>query len=64
VTSEHKTMLLMVLDDLFNQLKKNDFHSFYFDRTSKGMLCDKKGWFSCEGPFVYIKFSVQNTFLE
>jgi hypothetical protein len=43
-------MLLMVLDDLFNQLKKNDFHSFYFDRTSKGMLCDKKGWFSCEGP--------------
>jgi hypothetical protein len=41
----------MVLDDLFNQLKKNDFHSFYFDRTSKGMLCDKKGWFSCEGPF-------------
>jgi hypothetical protein len=34
-------MLLMVLDDLFNQLKKNDFHSFYFDRTSKGMLCDK-----------------------
>lgn len=50
-TSEHKTMLLTVLDDLFNQLKKNDFHSSYFDRTSKGMLCDKKGWFSCEGPF-------------
>lgn len=51
---EHKDLLLTSLDDILNQLKRNDFHSTYFDRSAAGAkrrLCDKKGWFRCEGPF-------------
>ncbi|CAG2189098.1 DNA fragmentation factor subunit beta-like [Mytilus galloprovincialis] len=49
--SDHKNSLISVMDDINNLLKKNDFNAFFFDRTSRGMMCDKKGWFTCEGPF-------------
>lgn len=51
--SETKELLTDLLDQLNTQLKKRDFHGSYFDRTAKpsDRLCDKKGWFQCEGPF-------------
>lgn len=50
---EAKEQLLELLDQLSKKLKKNDFHGSYFDRLSKpgDRLCDKEGWFQCEGPF-------------
>ena len=50
---EQKELLLEVLDQLSQKLKKNDFHGSYFDRLAKpsDRLCDKAGWFQCEGPF-------------
>ncbi|XP_060603868.1 DNA fragmentation factor subunit beta-like [Ruditapes philippinarum] len=48
-----KETLSDLVDQLNATLKKNDFHGAYFDRTAKpnDRLCDKKGWFQCEGPF-------------
>lgn len=48
-----KDVLLELLDQLSQKLKKSDYHGSYFDRTAKPAerLCDKKGWFKCEGPF-------------
>ncbi|XP_045163884.2 DNA fragmentation factor subunit beta-like [Mercenaria mercenaria] len=50
---DSRETLTDLLDRLNTQLKKNDFHGSYFDRTAKtsDRLCDKKGWFQCEGPF-------------
>lgn len=50
---ETKDVLLELLDQLSQKLKKSDYHGSYFDRTAKPAerLCDKKGWFKCEGPF-------------
>ncbi|KAL4221596.1 hypothetical protein ACF0H5_019853 [Mactra antiquata] len=50
---ETKEVLADLLDNLNTRLKKNDFHGSYFDRTAKASdrLCDKHGWFQCEGPF-------------
>lgn len=51
--SDARADLSELLDQLNNKLKKNDFHGGFFDRTAKPgeRLCDKKGWFQCEGPF-------------
>ena len=51
--ADAKETLAELLDQLNVQLKKNDFHGAYFDRTARpsDRLCDKKGWFTCEGPF-------------
>ena len=51
--SDAKEILTESLDQMNNMLKKNDFHGGYFDRTGKPneRMCDKKGWFHCEGPF-------------
>lgn len=48
-----KTLLMELLEDINNSLKANDFHGAYFDRqaAAKQRLCDKKGWFTCQGPF-------------
>lgn len=50
---EYKQDLLDLLEEGFQKLKKSDFHSSYFDRTAseKQRMCDKQGWFRCEGPF-------------
>ncbi|XP_048780692.2 DNA fragmentation factor subunit beta-like [Ostrea edulis] len=50
---ENKQDLLDLLDEGFQKLKKSDFNSLYFDRTSneKGRMCDPQGWFRCEGPY-------------
>ena len=42
-----------MIEQLSQKLKKNDFHGGYFDRTAKpsDRMCDKAGWFQCEGPF-------------
>ncbi|KAJ8320818.1 hypothetical protein KUTeg_002405 [Tegillarca granosa] len=52
-SGEEKELLLELLEDIFEELKRNDFHSSYFDRTAqaKNRICDNKGWFKCEGPF-------------
>ncbi|XP_052819627.1 DNA fragmentation factor subunit beta-like [Mya arenaria] len=51
--SEAREMLSETLEQMMNRLKKNDYHGAYFDRTAKSgdRMCDKKGWFQCEGPF-------------
>ena len=51
--AETKEELLDLLEQLNSGLKKNDFHGGYFDRNTKpaDRMCDKRGWFSCEGPF-------------
>ncbi|KAI8795618.1 DNA fragmentation factor subunit beta [Biomphalaria glabrata] len=47
-----KAELLGIFDKMKTELKKNDQHGHYFDRSSsKQKLCDEKGWFKCEGPF-------------
>ncbi|KAK7094135.1 DNA fragmentation factor subunit beta-like [Littorina saxatilis] len=48
-----KSLLLDLLEEIHTALKSNDFHGSYFDRNAaaKQRLCDKKGWFKCEGPF-------------
>ncbi|KAL3861940.1 hypothetical protein ACJMK2_007950 [Sinanodonta woodiana] len=48
-----KDDLVAALDTIFNRLKSEDFHGRYFDRTDRSgeSMCDKKGWFQCEGPF-------------
>ena len=50
---ETKEFLLELVEQLSQKLKKNDFHGGYFDRTAKPSerICDKAGWFQCEGPF-------------
>ena len=48
-----KPLLLDLLEEIHASLKSNDFHGSYFDRqaTAKQRLCDKKGWFKCQGAF-------------
>ncbi|CAL1530193.1 unnamed protein product [Lymnaea stagnalis] len=47
-----KACLDEVMNKLNEELKRNKFHGDYFDRTaSKNKICDKKGWFTCEGAF-------------
>ncbi|KAL8617232.1 hypothetical protein ACOMHN_065632 [Nucella lapillus] len=48
-----KDLVLGLLDSLHTSLKTHDFHASYFDRRApaKHRLCDKKGWFKCQGPF-------------
>ncbi|KAH3817843.1 DNA fragmentation factor subunit beta-like [Dreissena polymorpha] len=50
---ETKEILTECLDQMSNRLKKNDFHGGYFDRTARPAerICDKQGWFQCQGPF-------------
>lgn len=51
---EHtKTLLLELLEEMNAELKSKDFHGSYFDRqaASKQRLCDKQGWFKCQGAF-------------
>ncbi|KAK3104873.1 hypothetical protein FSP39_012136 [Pinctada imbricata] len=50
---DHKYYLSDLLDELYEKLKKSDFQGTYFDRSaaSKDRLCDKGGWFKCQGPF-------------
>lgn len=44
---------MSLLDILRHELLKNDYNGDYFVRSSdKGIqLCDKLGWFKCEGKF-------------
>eukprot|EP00745_Piridium_sociabile_P023467 TRINITY_DN36607_c0_g1_i1.p1 TRINITY_DN36607_c0_g1~~TRINITY_DN36607_c0_g1_i1.p1 ORF type:complete len:222 (-),score=70.92 TRINITY_DN36607_c0_g1_i1:61-726(-) len=51
--AEAKELLMALLEDLHSSLKSNDFHGSYFDRraATKQRLCDKKGWFLCQGAF-------------
>ena len=48
-----KPLLLDLLEEIHASLKSNNFHGSYFDRqaTAKQRLCDKKGWFKCQGAF-------------
>nr|KAG5707431.1 hypothetical protein BaRGS_005398 [Batillaria attramentaria] len=48
-----KELLLDLLEEINNELKSNDFHGSYFDRqaAARQRLCDKKGWFQCQGAF-------------
>lgn len=48
---ECRELLNDILDQFVARLKQNDFHGGYFDRTKNERMCDKKGWFQCEGPF-------------
>ncbi|KAL5013179.1 hypothetical protein ScPMuIL_007449 [Solemya velum] len=51
--SATRETLFDILDAMNDELRKKDFHASYFDRRAgpKERLCDKKGWFKCEGPF-------------
>lgn len=51
--TDTKEILAETLDQMMNRLKKSDYHGSYFDRTARPgeRMCDKKGWFHCEGPF-------------
>ena len=48
-----KPLLLDLLEEINAALKTSDFHGSYFDRraTAKQRLCDKQGWFKCQGAF-------------
>ncbi|ESO84384.1 hypothetical protein LOTGIDRAFT_132464, partial [Lottia gigantea] len=48
-----RELLLELIEEVYNELKDNDFHGQYFDRTApaKKRLCDNKGWFKCQGAF-------------
>lgn len=50
---DSREALQELLDQLQSELKANDYHGSYFDRksSSKQRLCDKKGWFKCQGAF-------------
>ncbi|XP_071806037.1 DNA fragmentation factor subunit beta-like isoform X2 [Asterias amurensis] len=43
----------LVLKELRDTLKANKHHGFYFERNCDhaDRLCDKKGWFQCEGRY-------------
>ncbi|XP_076472664.1 DNA fragmentation factor subunit beta-like [Babylonia areolata] len=47
-----KPLVMDLLEELNAALKSNDFHGSYFDRrATKQRLCDKKGWFKCQGAY-------------
>ncbi|XP_046572626.1 DNA fragmentation factor subunit beta-like [Haliotis rubra] len=51
--AKNKPMLLELLEELYEELKSQDFHGTYFDRRAKPRerICDNKGWFLCQGAF-------------
>ncbi|XP_050411895.1 DNA fragmentation factor subunit beta isoform X2 [Patella vulgata] len=58
-----KEVLLDLLQELTEKLKANDFHGHYFDRTAKAgkRLCDREGWFRCQGAFDVNKCELLHT---
>ena len=46
--------LQSILDDFYQELAANDYHSSYFSRHPRAVcdrFCDEGGWFSCEGLY-------------
>ena len=45
--------ILSLVDTIHRTLRSNDFHGDYFVRSASNSarICDKHGWFKCEGPF-------------
>ncbi|KAK6175350.1 hypothetical protein SNE40_013835 [Patella caerulea] len=58
-----KELLLDLLEELTEELKANDFHGHYFDRTAPAekRLCDREGWFRCQGAFDVDKCELLHT---